>query len=842
MIELASRVWKLSAPATIAKLRSCGLLQLSIDPDDLADYERQLSYRQHIATTWREAREVLPSQNMTAVRIADKHLLSLRPYEDRWREGPGQIFGVLDIVKAARLFYLTMAQGLATEAVFPRPSREGWDYVLTFPLWDLPERPCAFMFVGRQGRPEKDIVVRQLAIANSSASSLLVNACGLSFHPLLHEASLRWQKRVLVMGDPLLAAMLQTRHAAAGGRMLPIASWPAASKFRPHTAWGMLTGRRLVFWLAKSNWSIPVLHQAIRNNGLIVTGGAASELPSAQASYWKSRPIQERFPEYLESARPWQEFLAEYCDAKEDHEVEELLRRLELDGLDVAAVSRQLPRPLQSRVGSIVAPDILAKECEVDGKTVYERDGGWYIDGKRAGTYSPVMNAILRLDAIIHLKRLSQTFYKGRLVYKGEEIEFCVPMKEFEDGPFTYLTNLLLRHKSARLTYSKPWAGRLTAIAQQFQEPRAAPGIDRVGWDSERAAFVLPHYRIEFGGEVAENEEWPYGDDMPGLALQRPESLSGQDMDLLLPEDGHTRAVVAAALTAITANILAPAFAEDTHGLAVYGPGAAETTRDVARLCGCATIDVPRDRDFRQGEKLRAAEQEHGWPKVIRTAYQATPTITHWLDPAHDAHVRHSCVLPCDWYQANARLMLGGWHVIRCSKPTQRLTPPVRAAIQRFLPAYLLDLCRRNLRLFGPEQPTWLEQVRDDMADFVRRHRGAVMSWPPLEAMEIAPASQAAAADAFADLIVRMSRETDDYRDKLLEIEGEGTSVPKQLLENMLRVRGILLGEFEHITELLITQKRLVRDEGEYWVVETEWLQHRRDIQKAMASRLKVIS
>lgn len=164
MIQLASRAWNLSLDATVAKLARCGF-PLQSERSVISKYiEQHLLSQERLTELWSQAAQSLINPSGEIQRLLHRFNLACDVPPERRMLGPGSLFGGIATSEAERAFAPgSMSHADANgqqsnpseHAVFPG---RGWRDALAIPLYDLPKRICAFLFVGREGEYTADFV------------------------------------------------------------------------------------------------------------------------------------------------------------------------------------------------------------------------------------------------------------------------------------------------------------------------------------------------------------------------------------------------------------------------------------------------------------------------------------------------------------------------------------------------------------------------------------------------------------------------------------------------------------------------------------------------------------
>lgn len=828
MIELAAKVWRLSIPATISKLVAMGFnLPESRIPVDIY-IKDQLKYRRSVRELWEQAKKNVLFQGSSGTgRVVSVLGLSCGAPHSRWLDGPGQLAGGLTVKQIEE----ALVPSVVGQCQIFRGNRSArWDDMLAIPFYDLPGRICSMLFVGREARPDKDYLLRlmnldvTLGISRYSDLKGRPRELGVSMHPGIFDASTEWGNRVVVLDDPIIAFRLHSRHCEQSTRILPMISWYCTDKARPINVWRMFVGRQLIFWAPKMTRHI--IHQAATTGSLIST--RSTEAPLQE--FINRRTPEELMEEIKDHAVPWEEAVSEHLSSLTDAEIEDLLLQLQLDGMDVGLIKRKVSGPLRSRLDVIMASRSVGRTIQFSDRTVVERDDGWYVEGKKPGTYELIMDAQLRIDTIVNQPRLHKQYYQGRLIYKGHELPFCVPDDQLNRQPFKLLNQLVLDAELGYLCFATGWNMKLAQLSRQLYPPTFVTGLDTVGWSLRMSSFILPAYRIELGGEIHKGNIELFPPNSPATNVPWPEVMSGQEMDEMFGEDDATTAILWALLTAISANIIAPAFHEPTSGIIVAGPGVERLAYVVENLCGCRESRIAGG--MHMIERMLNIERMHNWPVVMLTRRKATG-LEDWIDPNREDEGAHNCIASLGWYMTTVKKLTAGWHVIEDSRAINDLSVEARQSVKKFLPAYLLDLCRRRLAWKASSDLDWFSCVLNDISDFVTRSGGPGREVFKAESA-VFPDRDEGFAESFVDLVFYLTRDSafislpegfEDLQRKKpsITIKEDCVSVPKQALVDILVKKHVHLKDLSRVTSVLRAAEVLKEDSGTHWDVCKTW-------------------
>ena len=398
MIELAAKTWGVDVESAVVRLASAGF-DLPRDADAIHAYVRQhVRYRERLASLWKQSQQGLLPGIGTFLRLVHELKLGCNVSDKRWRDGPTGLPGGIDTITVER----TLAPGAMKQADAchqkANPSSnatfrgQGWDDVLVMPAYDLPERICGFMFIGRDGDPEKDFIFRRANLGTSANQHTAEPfEAGLSMHPQALKMAEDWDQTVFALDDPLVALRLQMRHFEQSTRPLPVAVWYDSDarplgqrngqRLRTMNAWAMMGTRKLVFWSPRLDAA--AIRQAAHVDGLISTVGPRNPKEESLKDFvWKYSP-RDLLRHIQKSARPWHEVLAEQMATMTDWDVEQLFLRLQTDGEDREDILRRCGQTVRQRVARIFADRQAERTIVLDGRRISERRDGWYVlDGK----------------------------------------------------------------------------------------------------------------------------------------------------------------------------------------------------------------------------------------------------------------------------------------------------------------------------------------------------------------------------------------------------------------------------------------------------------------------------
>ena len=826
MIELAARAWGFSVEATIAKLSSLGVPITADQAEVRTYYDQHLNYRKQVRAMWKQARDQYVKGDTEIYPLLHSLRCGCDVRHDRLAAGMGQLVGGISAKRAKE----AVAPGAEIQQVFRGGSTTPWRDVIAIPFYDLPKRICAFLFIGRKGRPEYDYVFRRTRVATRVGRqwSDHQREGGLAMHPGVFDAITEWGGTVFCLPDPIRALQLHARHFGMSRRPLPIVAWWPSDAIATRHAWRMFEGKQQIIWAP--TMTRQVIQMAIQTNAKISTAGPRNDLEENLDQYIWRQSTEELLAHIRDLAEPWPHVITKYFARLSDNELEELLLELKMSGVDLDRVTRRCPPALADRIRVIIDHQPVGRIILMEKKTIVERAGGWYVEGQRADQWELIMDAQLRIDQIIWQNRSGRAMYSGRLIHQEQEYAFCCPKDQLDKKSIEFLQELMLPHGKF-VNISPSWRTRLTSVAIQFQAPQIIQGAEIAGWDLERMSFVMPKHSVAVGGEVKETTGvFPPGS--PGEHLGRPETPSAQELAPLLVDE-PVNGMLWAAISSVVANIIAPAFNQPTMGVGVVGTALSDIVRAVAEGCGCHLQKVMSGEGA--PEKLRGHERAHRWPIWI-DAVQTSAALVRYVNQERAELPHRNCLTFLPWHVATVQRLHGGWHILE-STDVGGITAETRAAIRHIVPDYLLDLAERRFESDCiSANENWQDAVLEDLADWLKRNHcdgDRVLAARAYHAE--------GAAEALADLTSQLVKEgkfvlvPTGYQDKKVPsilrleewkdaegVEQDALAIPKQDLAAWAAKQYMQL-DCAKVTAALAEANVLAADSDTHWIVPEKW-------------------
>ena len=412
----------------------------------------------------------------------------------------------------------------------------------------------------------------------------------------------------------------------------------------------------------------------------------------------------------LASARPWDAALETLLGRLAPAKAEELVLGLKLRPDETTGFLRACADDTRARLAALFMEAGKPRGVTISGKTIVESSGTWRV----AKTGELVCDAILRIEQVIR-STTGAVSYRGRIEYKGQTLAFCVPDTDIERDPLRWIKNQIGKAGFGEVvTGTKYWSKYILAIAQQFEPPRAAKGLDVVGWDAPRNAFTLPRFVLLGNGEIQSPDYVvPPEAILPGASLAPPEGMTpGSRVSLAWGDDANE--LFWAAAICLLADILAPALGLPRTSTALIGAGAIGIGTATAIAFGCLATQSPAQHTNTLSVRSYQMLNAHRWPLLLRRPAEATSKEVVWRGLSQ---LPGGIVVATTSWIGDTLALAGGWHTITGRRPVVRNRAMEHGGT--VLRNYLKDLCDRRLNL--EIQTTLIDAIHADLVTWYGR-------------------------------------------------------------------------------------------------------------------------
>lgn len=838
MIELAAAVWKADVRVAANRLCNAGKLHLHASQLDshVEGYASQfVRYRRKVNDFWKacqNGRLVAESGELRALMSN----LGIDPDVnlDQWRQHAGMFAGACHRRDAE--------DGLRVSDD-PRQSRSydnssktrsfvgnGWADMLVVPAWDLPGRIRAFVFIGRQGRPE-DIIVRPV-IGNTGSR---VKELGIALLPAAADA-----ETVVVIEDIVEALKKQHKQLRDGGKPLPLVV-RLKHKDRATRTYEGLDGARPVFWGLRATTELIGLARS--TGGRVCTEAGVNDTVSKHLSRFEGKVWVERA---IARSKDWMAGLEERQKAVGESEGQAEVAAMSLNADERNEIRGRDDLPTtQSRLARAETANGLS--VQIGGNLFTESRDGIRRNGEQ------MVNARLRIDEVVTVGE--QVYYKGSIGIRDEVIPFLEPEARVEGKTLAWMRAKVMAAGKGVVVYSRGFGTQVTQIAMQLHPPRHVRGAERIGWQADPPGFVFSEFVATRDGFVTEGG-YPLRDETTPTLACVPEPLSAADW-AALTEDGPPQALLWAVAASVAADVLAPAYGLQTSAVGLVGPSAALAAR-MACWLGCASYQQPyyHTSATRRAFDLTAEEARHGWPVVMPAQANAAMAFRTW---AGSGGTRNS-IWQASWYESRVGVLTGDYTRVEADATGD--AGPLQRPAAKLVPNFLRFMLGRNLRL--PEGGPLADRVLLAMGEWVAAEAYDATVTRKAHALLDAAAPYAGRADhmtrAFGELIARLTQDGDlvgsrmlnrSSRKKVPAVVRTGDSVwlAKAGLYRALFERGLPAPDDQALNNALAESGALLAQEERMdppvtgWVFSADWWDSQLDgIRGTTQATLRLVS
>ena len=702
MIQLASAAWNMSVKSTIPALHNKGFVLPGMGNLDemnktISQYEkRRTKYMARFNAMWEKAKDGRVFSG-DGGKILHNIGLVLYDIPKTYRQSRiGELIGSYPSDQIEEVFQpgtvntksfrkgdeRTRYENRAGIKIF---KGRGWGDVLVIPHFDLPGRLCAFTFLDRRGPLDEYHIIHKtlhMGIKTSMAES------GLSYHP---DTQLRSCNTVYAISDPIQYMRMHFKHNRTSHTLLPLVLWTENESARTRQGWQAFRGRRVVFWERELNGAS--FYQAIQANGYVSTMGLAEDSEHQLTNYFQRFPAAEVLQRLGKKAKHWPEAMSDFVAASDDGTVQDMLTQLHLRGLDPRGIVAQLHQRVIDRASQILRNSTSSYHLVVDSMQVEERNGCWYRLGTGRRPEELVSTAILRIDSIIYHRSAKKTYYKGRIIFGDEQVDFIEDKQDVENNTLDWMHQKLIEEGKGVMQYLPSWNKRAINLAQQIQQPELIEGSSEVGWNDTQSTFLFPNFRIKFGGESSTDDTMISLDDTPCRYVGPPTDVFAPELSRIT-EDTPGNVSFWATWTLIASNVLAAAVRVNPTGIAVAGSTSLSSSRAAVDACGLIHRELLPKQHFQGFREMEAAHQV-----PVAFNFDRVTNMKRIRAYVTETDMARNCVLVTDKLQAPVIALSPDWHCV-WSPTKEEFEPGDAAVLSTLLPSFLKHVCQRQLRDF----------------------------------------------------------------------------------------------------------------------------------------------
>ena len=410
----------------------------------------------------------------------------------------------------------------------------GFSRFLVIPYYDVPGRISSLLLLNKTGKKHR--------IYASPEGTM--NDAGLMMLNLLDT----YNDTVIAVRDPIFAIHLQRRAFNISAEPLKVVVYDEQTS----RAWQTVHARRLIYWEKEDDvnlYSQSVMHP--RAHIATKPGFGDYDLKG----YLRKMSVAEIVNRIEMSAKPWGEAVKNFLLNSEYWKVSETLKSLQLSAADIQRIYDACSPSEKARVLQLFGEASVGNYITIGNMKIVESDDGWWI--MRGSDRELGCNAIIRLEALVHIVDTGENVYEGTVSFKQEQLKFRVPVATVEKSAANWLRELMMQHVGA-LKLSKSIQPHIIEIAKQFHDPQYVRRIGKIGWNQSMQAFVFPNFSIKEGqfDDSTHAMVLDSAADVPAAKVYIAEPREG-DWDLML-EDTPEHAAIWAGMAAFMSNMLSP--------------------------------------------------------------------------------------------------------------------------------------------------------------------------------------------------------------------------------------------------------------------------------------------
>jgi len=830
MLELAAKVWKLSFQETILRLENNGVNF----PANAATQEEIAAYKKTVIEPQIRAHKLQNDSSITLSRgldikiIQNKLGLSNALSQTVWRDRMGQFIGAVDFVRAVQTYIPSVVDKRAAVTTAGCLFKgKGWSNVLVIPFYDMPERICGFLFVGRKAE-KTDVIYRPIYSAQRNQHTAQSIEAGLCMYDVLNKQTAFkhiFKNNVFVTVNPFDALRLQNRHMRDSSLPLPIVgsyqgihTTQANNKNNVTSShvWESVTDKNFIFWTKKIKAA--ALNMASRANGHVSILTENTDLFWREGNKWLTA-VQNK-------ALPWMLALEESIDSLSNAERQDFVTQLNLtvpaeqEFIDTCSV--------KIRDAFLTAKDAPTKQkVFVNNRNVFANNAGWWDDK----TGLQISNARLQITDILYSEVDGVIFYKGFILLHKDKLSFCCDATAIEKNPFKWMRQQLIVEKKFILTYSHKWNNHAIELALHFHKPTVHHSVGRFGWNTQKSKFYFPQFTIDAAGTVIKKEAFVIDDLAPAKNVSPPDKLEITDL-AALTEQTEVLQIYWAVAGCVISNLIAPALNKEKTNIGLVGEGATLIGRIAASIIGCATFALPKTTyNADVFEKIQQFASRHYWPLILaerRTIPFCKTALLH-----QDS--TNNLIVSLNQYAADVLKLSGKWAFITNDMPLTGASI-INKLGDKVLPAWLQDFCSRNFA-FTETTGNLTEAVLLDIHKWLANYNKSDVIIDAISLIKNAANTKEEKALSFVELIYRY------INDGLIAIEQDGFEcnqkikitfldnyvfIPKDIIVKLFNKKNVPLIDTSELTLLLQNTDALEEECFEYngvvgWLIRRQW-------------------
>jgi hypothetical protein len=294
---------------------------------------------------------------------------------------------------------------------------------LIIPSFDMPGRICGILSVVREGLDPKHVRYNRAIPVLTDGSNVNQALASRSDSGLcMYRAA--WGRPHPEFGDTLVAIAgvvagmrLQLTHLVDHLSPLPLVSYHADARRRPHNVWNPLRGRPIVIWPRVPDMASFLA--GYRTGGRIVPAQ-----PEHVTRKILAGPPEDAVRWAINQARPWREILARFLEEAPAQEAAATLGQIDLPETVLLNI-REIAGPLgRARVEDRLVYRAPYVSVPVGDWKVRQDADGWHRYGKVRHRHSRISGWTMRIERIVRLETSRRVLYVGVILRRGVPIPF----------------------------------------------------------------------------------------------------------------------------------------------------------------------------------------------------------------------------------------------------------------------------------------------------------------------------------------------------------------------------------------------------------------------------------
>lgn len=450
----------------------CSCPATEIRKEDIDEYETQIVGVRHAATYhWKSITQLL---------VKERHpsLVARARAERAWiTHGSGAQYRLAELVGFARKDDIRRFYG-------PDKLRSyGFETVMVVADQDIPGRICRMRVLGENS----EVFYPYGTYGETEGGLGMLDVLSFS-EPIVFATS-----------NVRDAVWLHRRNYVASDRPVPVITYDSATR----NAWQHVVADKTVLW--GDRLDLPIFLQAKRVVNAHVADGTQMQEFSRMMQEVSSRRVLKAIDEI---SKPWRKALAGWlCRMKANElEIRSIVRILELSEDDKEAVINDCLPDEVNRMRSILSGCIRVanqiKAVTVNGKTVLERDGGWYVM-LPSGREELITNAPFRITRQVVDVLAAEVCWDGYVMYGNDRVQFTgISAASLQKRPVETLSEILARNGKGAITLHPNWKKYIVVIAQLLSDTKIVQTDTALGPDS-RGDIIFPKFVLSDGAVVA---------------------------------------------------------------------------------------------------------------------------------------------------------------------------------------------------------------------------------------------------------------------------------------------------------------------------------------------------